>query len=439
MRLPDPRRSRVVLIGMSDYADASLLDLPQVSAGVKELAAILAEPTDGAVVADNCEVIDEGSLERIGRKLRAAARQAEDLLLVYYSGHGLIGGSRHDLYLGLPDSEWADPEFNSLEYDKLRNAVLDSPAANKVIVLDCCFSGRAVTATQAGPAELLGQLEVDGSYVLTAAHRDQAALIVPGEEYTAFTGRLIRLLCDGLPGGPDLLTVDDLYKALLVQMKAEGLSVPQRRATGTSGLLALARNRAFGESPVAVLARRAEAAYLGGADGGDWAKAVRLLREALVELERTAGAEHRETLRARQLLAHAVGGTGDPHQAAVLLRALHQEQARVLGEDHQDTLETRQYLSVSLGAAGFRDEAVTILRVLLPDRRRVLGGDDPHTLRTLHMLARNLAATGETAEATALLKELVAARERVLPPDHAHTERARHDLAALPRTNGEEE
>ena len=56
---------------------------------------------------------------------------------------------RHELYLALPDSEWIEPEFNSLEYDKLRSAVLDSPAATKVIILDCCFSGRVVTDTMA--------------------------------------------------------------------------------------------------------------------------------------------------------------------------------------------------------------------------------------------------------------------------------------------------
>ena len=77
----------------------------------------------------------------------------------------LIGGRRHDLYLGLPDSEWVEPEFNSLEYDKLRSAVLDSPAAAKVIVLDCCFSGRVVTDTMADPvSEIIGQVEVDGTY-----------------------------------------------------------------------------------------------------------------------------------------------------------------------------------------------------------------------------------------------------------------------------------
>ena len=90
---------------------------------------------------------DEGDIRLIGRYLRSAASEAEDLLLVYFVGHGLVSGRRHELYLGLPDSEWAEPEWNSLEYDKLRSSVLDSPAATKIIILDCCFSGRALSGS----------------------------------------------------------------------------------------------------------------------------------------------------------------------------------------------------------------------------------------------------------------------------------------------------
>jgi hypothetical protein len=429
--LPDPQRSRVVLIGTSAYADEKLPDLPQVGTGVKDLTGALTDSVDGVVTAGNCEVIaDEGNLALIGRKLRAAARQAEDLLLVYYAGHGLVGGKRHDLYLALPDSEWADPEFNSLEYDKLRSAVLDSPAATKVIILDCCFSGRAVTETQAGQGELLGQIEVDGSYVLTAAHRDQVALIVPGEDHTAFTGRLLGLLRDGVTGGPEFLTVDDLYKELRVRMKAEGLSIPQKRGTDTAGLLALAHNRAFAATALPRLRERAAAALAAG-EGGKWDEAVRQLRDVLSGLERIVGPEHPDALRVRLLLAHATGGMGDPLEATVMLRALLPELTRILGPDDPDTLTGRQHLAVNVGEAGYRDQAVSILRVLLPDRRRVLGNDDPYTLRTAHMLARNLAVIGETTEAIALLRELVAARERLLGADHPHTNRARRDLTAL--------
>ncbi len=433
MRLPDPQRSRVVLIGTSEYRDAKLPGLPQVGAGLKELARVLADPADGVVLPDHCQVIaDEENLPLIGRTLRAAARQAEDLLLVYFAGHGLIGGKRHDLYLALPDSEWDDPEFNSLEYDKLRGAVLDSPAKTKVIILDCCFSGRAVTDTMAGSAQLLGEIEVDGSYVLTAAARDQVALVIKGEQYTAFTGRLLHLLREGVLGGPELLSIDDVYKELRAQMTAEGLSVPHKRGTATAGLLALARNSAFAAAALPRLRARAAAALAAG-EADNWDAAVSQLRGVLAELERIVGPEQADTLRARQLLAHATGGAGNPLEAAAMLQALLPEQARVMGADHPDTLASRQYLAVSLGEAGHRDEAIAILRVLLPDRRRVLGGDDEHTLRTLHMLGRNLALTGQTAEAVALLRELVAARESVLGPDHPHTVRARRDLAALLR------
>jgi hypothetical protein len=431
MRLPDQQRSRVVLMGTSTYDDENLPDLPQVAVGVSDLASLLSSTADGVVPEANCEVIvNEGNLSVIGRKLRTAARQAEDLLLVYYAGHGLVAGKRHDLYLGLPESEWAEPEFNSLEYDKLRSAVLDSPAATKVIILDCCFSGRAITETQAGPAELLSQIDIDGSYVLTAAHRDQVALIVPGEAHTAFTGRLLRLLREGVPGAPELLTIDDLYDGLRNKMRAEGLSIPQKRGTGTAGLLALTRNTAFLAAALPRLRERAAVAFATGESGG-WDDAASQLRRVLEELERIVGPEHEDALRTRQLLAHATGAAGDLAGAAAMFRALLPEQSRIQGEDHTDTLTSRQYLAVSLGEAGHRDRAVEILRVLLPDRRRVLGNDDAVTLRTAHMLARNLAAIGDTREAIALLKELVAARERVLGPDHPHTTRARRDLSAL--------
>lgn len=211
MRLPDPEYSRIVLIGSSHYTDGKLNDLPTVRKNIDDLEKFFTDPTHGLVPEKYCLTLtDEGDMRSLGRQLRSATTQAEDLLLVYYAGHGLIGGKRHELYLALPDSEWDAPEFNSLEYDKLRGAVLDSPAANKIVILDCCFSGRAVGDLMADPdSAVLGQLDVNGTYVLTSAQSNQVALTLPGEEYTAFSGRLLRLLCEGTADGPELLTIDD--------------------------------------------------------------------------------------------------------------------------------------------------------------------------------------------------------------------------------------
>ncbi len=439
MRLPDPERSRVVLIGTSRYEDEKLPDLAAVRRDIEDLKAALTDSVYGFVPENHCDALeDEGDIRLIGRRLRRSANQAEDLLLVYFAGHGLTAGRRHELYLALRDTEWEEPEFNALEYDKLRSAVLNSPATTKVIILDCCFSGRVFGDGMADPAtEVIGQAEVDGSYVLASAHRDQVSLILPGEDHTAFTGRLLKLFHDGVPGGPELLTIEDIYQQLRAQMKAQGLPQPHKRGSDNANLLAVVRNRAFALTAKPLLLQRQKAAIKQGECGG-WEAAALALRGLLEEQTRVLGPEDQDTLRSRQFLAHATGGAGDPQEGAAQLQKLLAEQTRLLGPDHDDTLRTRQFLAVNLGEAGYRDEAIAVLRLLLPDRRRVLGNDDPHTLRTAYMLARNLAAAGEANEAVALLKEVVAARERVLGPDHPHTTRAIRDLTTLLEKNVED-
>ncbi|MFF2656246.1 tetratricopeptide repeat protein [Kitasatospora sp. NPDC058032] len=420
-----------MLVGASDYTDPDLPGLPAVRRTVTDLAAHFTDPDHGIVPEKHCTVLlNEGSLPRIGQTLRDVARAAEDLLLVYFTGHGLIGGGRHDLYLALSHSEYESPEFNSLEYDKLRATVLNSRAATKIIVLDCCFSGRAVTGTMAGSGTPIAQLEVTGTYVLASSPRDQVSLSPPGEDHTAFSGRLLRLLREGIVGGPEELTVLELYKRLATTMRAENLPVPRNRGTENADQTALGLNRAFAATAAAALRERQEEADQ-QALGGDWAGAAEALRAVVDEQTRILGAEHEDTLISRRALAHCLGGAGDPAEAARLLRPLPEVYAHLHGKDHPQTLHTRQFLAVNLGESGHRMEAVAMLRILLADRSRVLGGEHVDTLRTRHMLARNLALSGAREEAAALLRQLIAERDRTLGSNHVHTVRARKDLAAL--------
>ncbi|QKG25631.1 caspase, EACC1-associated type [Actinomadura verrucosospora] len=429
MRLPHPHKSRVVLLGSSSYADESLPDVPAVRANLADLAAVFTDPDHGIVAPENCvRILDESDLARLGSTLRTAFREAEDTLLVYFCGHGVTGGRRHDLYLALPGSDAGYPEFNALEYDKLRSALLDSPAKTKIVILDCCLSARAFDHSLSDGTSVVDMLDVEGGYVLASAGRDKVALAPEGERHTAFTGQLLRLLTDGVPEGPDLLTLDLLYRQLRTIMRGAGLPEPERIGTNTADRLGLGRNRALTSGP-ALLERQAAAIAL--AESGDWPGATGLLRVILKDQERVLGAAHEATLRTRQYLAHGQGQVGDPRGAAEDLERLLPEQSGVLPADHDDVLRTRQYLAVNLGEAGDRDRAVALLRVLLPDRRRVLGHQHPDTLRTSHMLARNLALTGCREEAAALLRELLDVREHLIGADHPHTVRTRRDLAAL--------
>ncbi|HEV2634863.1 MAG TPA: tetratricopeptide repeat protein [Actinocrinis sp.] len=433
MSLPDGRRSRALLIGTSTYTDETLGPLEAVKATVEDLCAALTDPEFGVFPAENCAKLLDGNLERLGADLTTAAGGAEELLLVYYSGHGVISSKRHELYLALPNTAFAAPEFGALAYDTLRHYVHDSRAKTKVIILDCCFSGRAVSDTMSTTDDVIfEQIEVDGTYVLASSPPDRVSLILEGEQHTAFTGRLIRLLVQGVPDAPEFLTMGELYRRLYGIMRSEGLPLPQPRGTRNADQLVLAVNRAYPETMAPRLRKQCAEAMEKAESGRDWATATATLKPVYEQQVRLLGDTHEDALRTSQYLGLCTSAGGDPQQGAQLLADLLPRQVLALGRDHPDCLKTRQFLAVALGEAGRRQEALAMLRILLPDRRRALGGDDEHTLRTAHMLARNLLGVGEIEEAKAVLSEVAVARERTLGPEHPHTVRARQDLDMLP-------
>ncbi|EPH46914.1 caspase family protein [Streptomyces aurantiacus] len=251
MRLPDPHRSYAVLIGTSTYRSSQLADLPAVSNNLRDLAAVLTDPNLGGVPQERCIIIsDPADARTVYRILRRYARAAEDTLIVYFAGHGQTG-LRNELYLGLTDTDPDELRVSALEFDLIRDVLIDCPAVNRVVILDCCFSGRAIQDMSGEEEAILGQVAVEGTYVLASTPVNSVALAPVGASHTAFTGELIQLLRTGVPGGPELLTYGEIYRRLLHATTLRGLPSPRQRGTGTVDLLALVRNAAASaEAPV---------------------------------------------------------------------------------------------------------------------------------------------------------------------------------------------
>ncbi|MEU1330178.1 caspase family protein [Streptomyces sp. NPDC005865] len=234
-----------MLIGSSRFDH--LEQLPAVANNLTELAEALCLPTSWGLPPQNCVVLSNpASNDEVMSELRSAAEQARDTLLVYYAGHGLID-LHNSLQLALPKSHQQRVE-SGLPYDYLRQTVLDAPAERQVIVLDCCFGGLAL-GVMAGTPELVDQASVEGSYLLAAASETSYALAPPGETYTAFTGELLEVLRAGMPGGPELLELDAVYRHLRLVLGAKQRPMPQARNRNTGARLALGLNRAFLPGP----------------------------------------------------------------------------------------------------------------------------------------------------------------------------------------------
>jgi len=241
-RLPDPRRSYAVLIGNSTYASAELGDLPAVASSLTGLAEVLTDPALGAFPPGRCAVVaDPTSARTAYRALREYAALAEDTLLVYGAGHG-APGPRAELHLSVADTDTDELAVSALAIGHVREAMLGSPAARRILLLDSCLSGRAVPGSVT--EELLGPAVSDGEYILVSAPANSISVFPPGTTYTACAGALIDLMRNGIPDGPELLTFTAVYRQLLYVLASRGLPRLQRFGTGDGGQLALMRNPA---------------------------------------------------------------------------------------------------------------------------------------------------------------------------------------------------
>ncbi|MBT2530142.1 protein kinase [Streptomyces sp. ISL-99] len=240
--LPDPARSRVVLIGFAQYSHAP--DLPAISNNLDSLRDFFLSEEGWGMAAEHCHVIEDATTaDDLIAPLNRAAAEARDTLFVYYAGHGILDEAL-EFFLSMPGSRLHEP-WTGVSYRWIRQAITRSRAKRRVAVLDSCFSGK-VHAAMGGPSQAVkAQTAAGGTVVLTSARDDRVALAPEGDRYTAFTGELLTVLRRGIDGGSRLLTVDHVYEQVKFALALKGRPRPDRTGSDTCGKTVLAVNPAF--------------------------------------------------------------------------------------------------------------------------------------------------------------------------------------------------
>ncbi|MEW2290742.1 caspase family protein [Streptomyces sp. NPDC047841] len=256
VRMPSPGRSRAVLIGVSNYRERELSDLPHVERNLADLEHLLTSPRSWSLPDEHCQTLfDPTSREQVMAAVEQAAAEATDTLLVYYAGHGQIDRHQERLFLTLPHSQ-AHKAWSGILYEDLRHAVEGTRADRRIVILDCCYAGRATV--MGDDIDLAEQATVEGTCVLAASPPTKKAMFYPAERNTAFTGELLQILNHGVPDGPQLLDVRTAFEHAHRNLVQRGRPRPRLIAQNSAGGVPLAFNAQY-SAPVGLLQQSEQA------------------------------------------------------------------------------------------------------------------------------------------------------------------------------------
>ncbi|MGC4864723.1 caspase, EACC1-associated type [Micromonospora sp. DT53] len=236
--------SRAVLIGSARYTSEDFEDADAVRRNVVALKEVLTQGPEAPLLPEACRtVFDPPTQDAMLDPISVAATEATDMLLVYFSGHGLLP-RRGDLHLAVTGASRTEVHKHA-SYSRVASLVDDSKARVKVVILDCCHSGAATELPLVTPGRTTGE-EPEGLYVLTSCSRTLTSQSHGPHGYTAFTGHLLEIVRTGVAElGTPYLNVSAIYAAVRARMMDLRFPPPQAGIRNTAGEAKLFRNRQY--------------------------------------------------------------------------------------------------------------------------------------------------------------------------------------------------
>jgi formylglycine-generating enzyme required for sulfatase activity len=216
-----------LLIGVSEY-EPGLNQLPGAVNDVDGMQRVLANPEMGGFAENEIIVLKnpQPQIMREAIEKLFASRQKDDLLLFYFSGHGIKDDAGR-LYLSTRATRKEKSglvKSTSIEANFLHGNINESKSQRQVIILDCCFSGaiaQGMSVKDDGNVDVQQQLGGKGRAILTSSTSTQYSFEQEGSEFSVYTRYIIEGIEKGAADkdGDGYISVDELHEYASVKVQ----------------------------------------------------------------------------------------------------------------------------------------------------------------------------------------------------------------------------
>ncbi len=206
-----------LLIGVSEYSEG-LRPISSAILDVEAMRRVLEHPDMGAF--DQVTVLpnpDKGSMEKAVEDL-FANRQRDDLVLLYFSGHGLKDQDAK-FFLSTRDTGcYQNGNFfraTALPASELQEYIKNSRSKRQIIILDCCFSGAFVQGMPIkGELNIQEELGGKGRAILTSSSPIEYSFESDNNDLSIYTKYLVEGIETGAADkdGDQLISVNELHE-----------------------------------------------------------------------------------------------------------------------------------------------------------------------------------------------------------------------------------
>ncbi|MEB3232236.1 MAG: SUMF1/EgtB/PvdO family nonheme iron enzyme [Leptolyngbyaceae bacterium] len=167
-------------------------------------------------------------------------RSPDDVLLFYFTGHGALDNATGtQLYLSTSETHKEGGrlvESSAVESDWLHRHLINSRSSQKIVILDCCFSGAIANWLQKGEGDINFQrLQAQGTVVLASSSAFEASYLAkgsvadPAQAQSVYTRYLLEGIQTGAArqGKAEWITARDLHEYAKQRVLTEIAAAPE--------------------------------------------------------------------------------------------------------------------------------------------------------------------------------------------------------------------